>query len=64
MLLGIDGDEQADLSVHGGLEKAVYGYSSDNYGAWQIEYPQHTAMLEPESLYRAQRQELNDGSVT
>ena len=24
--LGLDGDEQADLSVHGGLSKAVYAY--------------------------------------
>jgi MOSC domain-containing protein YiiM len=45
--LGIRGDEQADLSVHGGLEKAVYGYSSDHYDAWRIEYPQHAAVLLP-----------------
>jgi MOSC domain-containing protein YiiM len=45
--LGIIGDEQADLSVHGGLEKAVYGYSLDNYGAWRAEYPQHAATLVP-----------------
>ena len=24
--LGIDGDEQADLTVHGGLSKAIYAY--------------------------------------
>jgi MOSC domain-containing protein YiiM len=45
--LGIRGDEQADLSVHGGIEKAVYGYSLDNYSAWRIEYPQHAAVLVP-----------------
>lgn len=45
--LGIRGDEQADLSVHGGLEKAVYGYSLENYSAWRIEYPQHAAVLVP-----------------
>jgi MOSC domain-containing protein YiiM len=45
--LGIAGDEQADLSVHGGLEKAVYGYSFDHYGAWRLEYPQHAAVLVP-----------------
>jgi MOSC domain-containing protein YiiM len=45
--LGLEGDEQADLSVHGGIEKAVYGYSSENYVPWQIEYPQHTALLVP-----------------
>ena len=45
--LGIVGDEQADLSVHGGPEKAVYGYSSANYALWREEYPQHTAILVP-----------------
>ena len=25
-LLGLEGDEQADLTVHGGLSKAVYAY--------------------------------------
>lgn len=33
--LGIDGDEQADLSVHGGLDKAVYAYPSEHYPFWQ-----------------------------
>jgi len=33
--LGLLGDEQADLSVHGGLEKAVYAYPSEHYGYWQ-----------------------------
>jgi MOSC domain-containing protein YiiM len=32
--LGLVGDEQADLSVHGGLEKAVYAYPSEHYGFW------------------------------
>jgi MOSC domain-containing protein YiiM len=45
--LGLAGDEQADLRVHGGLEKAVYGYSTANYAAWRAEYPQHTALLGP-----------------
>ena len=29
--LGLEGDEQADLSVHGGLSKAVYAYPSEHY---------------------------------
>ena len=29
--LGLMGDEQADLSIHGGLEKAVYAYPSEHY---------------------------------
>ena len=33
--LGLEGDEQADLSVHGGLEKAVYAYPSEHYGFWR-----------------------------
>lgn len=32
--LGLEGDEQVDLSVHGGLEKAVYAYPSEHYGFW------------------------------
>ena len=35
MPLGLSGDEQADLSVHGGLEKAVYAYPSEHYAFWQ-----------------------------
>ena len=33
--LGLDGDEQADLSVHGGLSKAVYAYPHEHYAFWQ-----------------------------
>ena len=33
--LGLQGDEQADLSVHGGLEKAVYAYPGEHYGFWR-----------------------------
>lgn len=32
--LGIQGDEQADLSVHGGIEKAVYAYPAEHYPFW------------------------------
>lgn len=35
--LNIDGDEQADLTVHGGVDKAVYCYPSEHYPAWQQE---------------------------
>jgi MOSC domain-containing protein YiiM len=35
--LNIDGDEQGDLSVHGGIDKAVYCYASEHYPAWQQE---------------------------
>ena len=33
--LGLVGDEEADLSVHGGLGKAVYAYPSEHYPFWQ-----------------------------
>jgi MOSC domain-containing protein YiiM len=37
--LNLDGDRQADLSVHGGPEKAVYAYPSEHYGYWREELP-------------------------
>lgn len=33
--LGLSGDEQADLSVHGGLDKAVYAYPAEHYPFWR-----------------------------
>jgi MOSC domain-containing protein YiiM len=38
--LGLEGDEQADLSVHGGPEKAVYAYAAAHYPQWASEFPQ------------------------
>src|SRR6059058_649982 len=37
--LNLDGDQQADLTVHGGVSKAVYLYPSEHYGYWRIELP-------------------------
>jgi MOSC domain-containing protein YiiM len=37
--LNLDEDRQADLSVHGGSNKAVYGYPSEHYGFWRKELP-------------------------
>lgn len=34
-LSGLEGDEQADLSLHGGPSKAVYAYPSEHYAFWQ-----------------------------
>ena len=34
-LLGLEGDEQADPTVHGGVSKAVYAYSTTHYAFWQ-----------------------------
>ena len=33
--IGLQGDEQADPTVHGGLSKAVYAYPSEHYAFWQ-----------------------------
>lgn len=38
--LNLDGDRQADLSVHGGPEKAVYAYPSEHYEFWKGEFPE------------------------
>jgi MOSC domain-containing protein YiiM len=48
--LGIRGDEQADLRVHGGPDKAVYGYGASHYSAWRQEHPQHSNLLVPGGL--------------
>ncbi len=32
--LNLDGDAQADLTVHGGPDKAVYAYPFEHYGDW------------------------------
>jgi MOSC domain-containing protein YiiM len=37
--LNLDGDRQADLSVHGGPYKAVYAYPSEHYEFWGEELP-------------------------
>jgi MOSC domain-containing protein YiiM len=37
--LNLEGDEQSDLSVHGGSEKAVYVYPSEHYEYWRRELP-------------------------
>ncbi|XGV98348.1 MAG: MOSC domain-containing protein [Leptolyngbya sp. BL-A-14] len=37
--LNLDGDGQADLTVHGGLEKAVYVYPLEHYDYWRSELP-------------------------
>jgi MOSC domain-containing protein YiiM len=37
--LNLAGDRQADLTVHGGAEKAVYGYPAEHYEYWRNELP-------------------------
>ena len=38
--LDLDGDRQADLSVHGGPDKAVYAYPVEHYSFWRTELPE------------------------
>jgi MOSC domain-containing protein YiiM len=37
--LNLDGDKQADLTVHGGTHKAIYCYPSEHYDFWRKELP-------------------------
>jgi MOSC domain-containing protein YiiM len=38
--LNLEGDRQADLTVHGGPEKAVYAYPSEYYTFWREQFPE------------------------
>jgi MOSC domain-containing protein YiiM len=35
----LEGDRQADLSVHGGPDKAIYAYPFEHYNYWRGEFP-------------------------
>ena len=48
--LGLAGDEQADLSVHGGPAKAVYAYPVEHYPFWQTVRAQARAAAWDEAL--------------
>ena len=37
--LNVEGDQQSDLTVHGGLDKAVYAYPSEHFAFWRTELP-------------------------
>ncbi len=39
--LNLQGDAQADLSVHGGPNMAVYAYSANHYAYWKSQLPDH-----------------------
>lgn len=45
--LGLIGDEQADPRVHGGPEKAVYGYAAAHYPAWAADFPDRAHLFAP-----------------
>jgi MOSC domain-containing protein YiiM len=37
--LNVEGDRQSDLTVHGGVDKAVYAYPAEHYAFWREELP-------------------------
>ena len=39
-LLGLEGDEQADKKLHGGVDKALLHYAYDHYADWLQELPE------------------------
>jgi hypothetical protein len=45
--LNLDGDQQADLTVHGGPDKAVYAYPAEHYEPWKRELPPYRISLHP-----------------
>jgi MOSC domain-containing protein YiiM len=45
--LGLVGDQQADLRVHGGPDKAIYCYPIEHYAKWLAERPSAEALLVP-----------------
>jgi MOSC domain-containing protein YiiM len=45
--LGLAGDEQADLSVHGGPGKAIHHYPFDHYARWSASAPEQDALNRP-----------------
>jgi MOSC domain-containing protein YiiM len=47
---GLAGDQQADRSVHGGADKAVYGYAAESYALWRDSHPRHAALWQPGGL--------------
>lgn len=48
--LGLQGDEQVDLSIHGGLQKAVYAYPAAHYAYWRAQRREQGVSLFDEML--------------
>lgn len=48
--LGLQGDEQVELSLHGGLQKAVYAYPVAHYAFWQAQRRERGVSLFDETL--------------
>lgn len=48
--LGLDGDQQANLRVHGGPEKAIYGYPASGYAGWRADFPAMADQFQPGAM--------------
>ena len=48
--LGLDGDEQGDLRVHGGIDKAVHHYPFEHYAVWRAELGELPLLATPGSF--------------
>ena len=44
--LNLDGDRQADLTGHGGIDKAIYAYPAEHYEYWNMNYPRRISLGE------------------
>ncbi|WP_448681538.1 MOSC domain-containing protein [Pseudomonas nicosulfuronedens] len=45
--LGLETDEQGDLRVHGGVEKAIHHYPREHYADWAVELGEHPLLGQP-----------------
>ena len=61
--LNLDGDQQSDLTVHGGVDKAVYVYPSEHYAFWRDELPQADLSLGAFGENFTTEGELDDSAV-
>jgi MOSC domain-containing protein YiiM len=43
--INFDVDRQADLTVHGGVDKAVYSYTTEHYDYWHKQFPNIDIMM-------------------
>lgn len=50
-VLGLDGDAQGDMHLHGGPEKAVHLYPQEHAAAWRVELGEHPLLRAPGGLW-------------
>jgi MOSC domain-containing protein YiiM len=43
---GLEGDEQADIQHHGGIDKALHHYPFEHYAAWTTELPEQAGLFQ------------------